>query len=105
MEHALTATLPWPRVTAQYTARLNAEKLKNYIHGLGGGRWGKKNYNMRLAPEDVSGGWVSPTYMLVWVWWVGGWLGKWVDVAALLRSACRPPLPPLNPTAAASQTS
>jgi prolyl-tRNA editing enzyme YbaK/EbsC (Cys-tRNA(Pro) deacylase) len=38
----------------QYTARLNADKLKNYIHRLSHGKFGKQYYNMRLCPEDVS---------------------------------------------------
>lgn len=38
----------------QYTARLNADKLKNIIHRLNGGRIGKQYFNMRLCPEDVS---------------------------------------------------
>lgn len=39
----------------QYTARLNAEKLKKHIHRLSHGKIGTKFYNMRLAPEAVSG--------------------------------------------------
>jgi prolyl-tRNA editing enzyme YbaK/EbsC (Cys-tRNA(Pro) deacylase) len=38
----------------QYTARLNADKLKNYIHRLNEGKIGKQFFNMRLCPEDVS---------------------------------------------------
>jgi hypothetical protein len=38
----------------QYTARLNADKLKNHIHKLNQGRVGKQYFNMRLCPEDVS---------------------------------------------------
>eukprot|EP00882_Tetradesmus_deserticola_P012568 GHRQ01013321.1.p2 GENE.GHRQ01013321.1~~GHRQ01013321.1.p2 ORF type:complete len:135 (+),score=65.57 GHRQ01013321.1:1563-1967(+) len=41
-------------VVVQYTARLNADKLKNIIHKLNGGRIGKQYFNMRLCPEDVS---------------------------------------------------
>ncbi|WIA13609.1 hypothetical protein OEZ85_007174 [Tetradesmus obliquus] len=41
-------------VIVQYTARLNADKLKNIIHRLNGGRIGKQYFNMRLCPEDVS---------------------------------------------------
>ncbi len=33
----------------QYTARLHAEKLKNFIHKLGGGKYGKQYYNMRVS--------------------------------------------------------
>lgn len=51
----------------QYTARFSAEKLKKHIHRLGGGKFGIKWYNMRLAPEAVSGqldpvcGWCNDT--------------------------------------------
>ncbi|EFN50638.1 hypothetical protein CHLNCDRAFT_28906, partial [Chlorella variabilis] len=41
-------------VVIQYTARLNAEKLKHHIYKLSGGRVAKKWYNMRLAPEAAS---------------------------------------------------
>eukprot|EP00878_Enallax_costatus_P018480 GHUV01019455.1.p1 GENE.GHUV01019455.1~~GHUV01019455.1.p1 ORF type:complete len:203 (+),score=45.50 GHUV01019455.1:669-1277(+) len=41
-------------VIVQYTARLNADKLKNHIHRLNGGKIGKQYFNMRLCPEDVS---------------------------------------------------
>ena len=50
-----TAPDPCDFYAMQYTARLNAEKLKNFMHRLSG-RFGKKNFNMRLAPNDVSGG-------------------------------------------------
>ena len=45
-------TLPHP---TQYAARLNTEKLKTQIYRLSEGRVPKKYYNMRLAPEEVSG--------------------------------------------------
>ncbi|KAF8060054.1 hypothetical protein HT031_004993 [Scenedesmus sp. PABB004] len=41
-------------VIVQYTARLNADKLKSHIHRLAGGKVGKQYFNMRLCPEDVS---------------------------------------------------
>eukprot|EP00775_Hariotina_reticulata_P009630 gene9630-9790_t len=41
-------------VIVQYTARLNADKLKNHIHRLNQGKVGKQYFNMRLCPEDVS---------------------------------------------------
>ncbi|KAL4439895.1 hypothetical protein ABPG75_002896 [Micractinium tetrahymenae] len=41
-------------IVVQYTARLNAEKLKNFIYSLSGGTVSKRFYNMRLAPEAVS---------------------------------------------------
>ncbi|GAB4823617.1 hypothetical protein N2152v2_010663 [Parachlorella kessleri] len=37
-----------------YAARLNAEKLKDYIHKLNAGKFAKRWFNMRLAPEAVS---------------------------------------------------
>jgi prolyl-tRNA editing enzyme YbaK/EbsC (Cys-tRNA(Pro) deacylase) len=48
--------LPHDLCYVQYTARLNADKLKNIIHKLNGGRIGKQYFNMRLCPEDVSDG-------------------------------------------------
>jgi len=42
-------------VIVQYTAKLNAEKLKEFVHGLAGGRLSKKKVNMRLVSEEVSG--------------------------------------------------
>ncbi|KAK9916115.1 hypothetical protein WJX75_008808 [Coccomyxa subellipsoidea] len=44
-------------VIVQYAARLHAEKLKRLMHKQHkeeGGSLGIKNFNMRLAPEDVS---------------------------------------------------
>lgn len=37
----------------QYAARLHADKLKRFLHKLNG-KLGIKNFNMRLAPADVS---------------------------------------------------
>lgn len=34
---------------------MNADKLKTFIHSLSGGKVSKRFYNMRLAPEAVSG--------------------------------------------------
>lgn len=51
-----THTLTHAHTHMQYTARLNAEKLKHHIYKLSGGRVAKKWYNMRLAPEAASGG-------------------------------------------------
>lgn len=41
-------------VIVQYTARLNAEKLKSHLYKLNAGAISNKQFNMRLAPEDVS---------------------------------------------------
>ena len=41
-------------VIVQYTAKLNAEKLKSFVHGLAGGRLPKKKINMRLVSEEVN---------------------------------------------------
>lgn len=41
-------------IVIQYTARLNAEKLRHYVYKLSGGQVAKKWYNMRLAPEAAS---------------------------------------------------
>jgi len=43
-----------PHPALQYTARLNADKLKSHIHRLNQGKLGKQFFNMRLCPEDVS---------------------------------------------------
>lgn len=37
----------------QYTARLHADKLKVALCELGGRKFGRQYYNMRLAPEEV----------------------------------------------------
>ncbi|KAK2080884.1 hypothetical protein QBZ16_000738 [Prototheca wickerhamii] len=41
-------------VVVQYSARLNAEKLKAWAWGLKAGSIAKKYYNLRLAPEEDS---------------------------------------------------
>lgn len=41
-------------IVVQYTARLNAEKVKAFIHSLNEGKIPKKKFNMRLAPEEES---------------------------------------------------
>lgn len=41
-------------VIVQYTARLNAEKLRVAIHAMSGGDVPKKYYNIRMAPEAES---------------------------------------------------
>ncbi|XP_078440572.1 ybaK/aminoacyl-tRNA synthetase-associated domain-containing protein [Wolffia australiana] len=41
-------------VVIQYTAKLNAENIKNYLSNLNGGKIPKKKFNMRLAPEEES---------------------------------------------------
>ncbi|KIY99532.1 hypothetical protein MNEG_8428 [Monoraphidium neglectum] len=41
-------------VIVQYKARFNNEKLCAHLHKLNGGKVGKKWFNMRLAPEEVS---------------------------------------------------
>ncbi|KAK4751745.1 hypothetical protein SAY87_020543 [Trapa incisa] len=41
-------------VVVQYTARLNAEAIKKYLHVLNNGQISKKKFNMRLAPEETS---------------------------------------------------
>lgn len=41
-------------VVVQYTARFNADAVKNFLYGLNGGKIPKKKFNMRLAPEEVS---------------------------------------------------
>jgi prolyl-tRNA editing enzyme YbaK/EbsC (Cys-tRNA(Pro) deacylase) len=38
----------------QYTARLNAEKVRQFVHSLNEGRIPKKRFNLRLAPEEES---------------------------------------------------
>ncbi|KAH9538229.1 hypothetical protein CY35_16G095500 [Sphagnum magellanicum] len=37
-----------------YTARLNAEKVRQFVHSLNEGRIPKKRFNLRLAPEEES---------------------------------------------------
>lgn len=41
-------------VVVQYTARFNAEMVKNYLYSLNEGRVPKKKFNLRLAPEEIS---------------------------------------------------
>ncbi|GAQ80918.1 hypothetical protein KFL_000660120 [Klebsormidium nitens] len=41
-------------VVVQYVAKLNTEKLKNFVYGLNEGKLPKKRINMRLAPSEVS---------------------------------------------------
>ncbi|KMS97852.1 hypothetical protein BVRB_5g122820 [Beta vulgaris subsp. vulgaris] len=38
----------------QYTARFNAEMVKNYLYSLNEGKVPKKKFNLRLAPEELS---------------------------------------------------
>ncbi|XP_040986946.1 uncharacterized protein LOC121234879 [Juglans microcarpa x Juglans regia] len=41
-------------VVVQYTARFNAETVKNFLYSLNNGKIAKKKFNMRLAPEETS---------------------------------------------------
>ncbi|WVZ26383.1 hypothetical protein V8G54_004927 [Vigna mungo] len=41
-------------VVVQYTARFNAEAVKNFLYSLNNGSIAKKKFNMRLAPEETS---------------------------------------------------
>ncbi|CAL1375807.1 unnamed protein product [Linum trigynum] len=41
-------------VVVQYTAKFNAESVKNYLYALNEGKVAKKKFNMRLAPEETS---------------------------------------------------
>ncbi|KAI3468928.1 hypothetical protein Pfo_025591 [Paulownia fortunei] len=41
-------------VVVQYTARFNAETVKNFLYTLNNGKISKKKFNMRLAPEETS---------------------------------------------------
>ncbi|KAF3795244.1 hypothetical protein EJ110_NYTH05120 [Nymphaea thermarum] len=41
-------------VVIQYTARFNAESVKNFLYSLNNGKIPKKKINMRLAPEEES---------------------------------------------------
>ncbi|GLI67325.1 hypothetical protein VaNZ11_011512 [Volvox africanus] len=41
-------------VIVQYTARLHADKLKVGVQELGGRKFGRQYYNMRLATEEVN---------------------------------------------------
>ncbi|KAL9249378.1 hypothetical protein AKJ16_DCAP04163 [Drosera capensis] len=41
-------------VVVQYTARFNAEMVKNFLYSINGGEVPKKKFNLRLAPEETS---------------------------------------------------
>ncbi|XP_009123017.1 uncharacterized protein LOC103847690 [Brassica rapa] len=41
-------------VVVQYTARFNAEAVKNFLYSLNEGKIPKKRFNLRLAPEETS---------------------------------------------------
>ncbi|GAV91808.1 LOW QUALITY PROTEIN: YbaK domain-containing protein, partial [Cephalotus follicularis] len=41
-------------VVVQYTARFNAETVKNFLYSLNNGKIPKKKFNLRLAPEETS---------------------------------------------------
>ncbi|KAK9203510.1 hypothetical protein WN943_013765 [Citrus x changshan-huyou] len=41
-------------VVVQYTARFNAEAVKNFLYTLNNGKIPKKKFNLRLAPEETS---------------------------------------------------
>ncbi|OMO59678.1 hypothetical protein CCACVL1_24671 [Corchorus capsularis] len=41
-------------VVVQYTARFNAETVKNFLYTLNDGKISKKKFNLRLAPEETS---------------------------------------------------
>ncbi|PRQ18158.1 putative ybaK/aminoacyl-tRNA synthetase-associated domain-containing protein [Rosa chinensis] len=41
-------------VVVQYTARFNAEAVKNFLYTLNEGKIAKKKFNLRLAPEETS---------------------------------------------------
>ncbi|KAF8412416.1 hypothetical protein HHK36_000380 [Tetracentron sinense] len=41
-------------VVVQYTARFNAETVKNFLYSLNNGNIPKKKFNLRLAPEELS---------------------------------------------------
>ncbi|WJX94678.1 hypothetical protein P8452_76075 [Trifolium repens] len=41
-------------VVVQYTARFNAEAVKNFLYSLNNGTIAKKKFNLRLAPEETS---------------------------------------------------
>lgn len=41
-------------VVVQYTARFNAETVKNFLYSLNNGKIPKKKFNLRLAPEEIS---------------------------------------------------
>ncbi|XVE65061.1 hypothetical protein DITRI_Ditri07aG0152200 [Diplodiscus trichospermus] len=41
-------------VIVQYTARFNAETVKNFLCAINNGKISKKKFNLRLAPEETS---------------------------------------------------
>ncbi|VYS62919.1 unnamed protein product [Arabidopsis thaliana] len=41
-------------VVVQYTARFNAEAVKQFLYSLNEGKIPKKRFNLRLAPEETS---------------------------------------------------
>ncbi|CAM6118219.1 unnamed protein product [Calypogeia fissa] len=41
-------------IVVQYTARLNAEKVRQFVYSLNNGKIPKKRFNLRLAPEEES---------------------------------------------------
>ncbi|KAL6979734.1 hypothetical protein U1Q18_021390 [Sarracenia purpurea var. burkii] len=41
-------------VVVQYTARFNAETVKNFLYSINDGKIPKKKFNLRLAPEETS---------------------------------------------------
>lgn len=41
-------------VVVQYTARFNAEAVRNFLYSLNNGAIAKKKFNLRLAPEETS---------------------------------------------------
>ncbi|CDY50854.1 hypothetical protein HID58_080378 [Brassica napus] len=41
-------------VVVQYTARFNADAVKNFLYTLNEGKIPKKRFNLRLAPEETS---------------------------------------------------
>ncbi|KAL5551133.1 hypothetical protein UlMin_001309 [Ulmus minor] len=41
-------------VVVQYTARFNAETVRNFLYTLNNGKIAKKKFNLRLAPEETS---------------------------------------------------
>ncbi|CAN8324795.1 unnamed protein product [Cochlearia groenlandica] len=41
-------------VVVQYTARFNADAVKNFLYSLNEGKIPKKRFNLRLAPEETS---------------------------------------------------
>ena len=50
----MLAAPPAAVVIVQYTARLNAERIKDFVFKLADGRLGKKKITMRLCPSEKS---------------------------------------------------